>query len=176
VDELGPADRGIDPDSKQPDNNQAEARKTALWGSLMAGGAGVEWYFGYNNPHNDLNLEDFKSRDAMWDTTRYALEFFRQIPFHRMQPRDELVEGENAQCLAAPGEVYAIYLPEGGNVSLDLEASEGTFEVRWYNPRAGGELAEGSVHQVAGPGRKALGNPPIDEREDWVIAVRNARD
>ena len=30
--------------------------------SLMAGGSGCEWYFGYQYDHNDLNLEDFTAR------------------------------------------------------------------------------------------------------------------
>ena len=38
-----------------------------LWGNLMAGGAGVEWYFGYTFPHNDLNCENWRNRDHMWD-------------------------------------------------------------------------------------------------------------
>ena len=50
----------------------------------MAGGAGVEWYFGYNYTHNDLNCESWHSRDHMWDLTRYALEFFHgRLPFAR---------------------------------------------------------------------------------------------
>jgi hypothetical protein len=173
VDELGPADRGIDPDARQL-NNQAEARTTALWGSLMAGGAGVEWYFGYTNAHNDLNLEDFRSREAMWDTTRYALEFFRQIPFHRMQPHDELIEGDQAQCLAAPGEVYAIYLPNGGDATLDLGESEVRYEVKWYNPRNGGALQDGRVTAIAGTGKQDLGRPPSDEQQDWAVLLRKS--
>ena len=33
----------------------------------MAGGAGVEYYFGYSLPENDLLCEDFRSRDRSWD-------------------------------------------------------------------------------------------------------------
>jgi len=43
----------------------------------MAGGAGVECYFGYQLPENDLLLEDFRSRDQSWDYCRIALGFFR---------------------------------------------------------------------------------------------------
>ena len=31
-----------------------DVRKQTLWGNLMAGGAGVEYYFGYQLPENDL--------------------------------------------------------------------------------------------------------------------------
>ncbi|MEZ5397232.1 MAG: hypothetical protein R2724_31255 [Bryobacterales bacterium] len=45
----------------------------------MGGGAGVEWYFGHQYPHMDINMEDWRSRDRMWDQTRYALEFSGSI-------------------------------------------------------------------------------------------------
>ncbi len=53
-----------------------DIRKYCLWGNLMAGGAGVEYYFGYQLPEHDLNLEDFRSRDKSWDYCRIALDFF----------------------------------------------------------------------------------------------------
>ncbi|MGW8314835.1 MAG: DUF5060 domain-containing protein, partial [Bacteroidales bacterium] len=110
-DELGPAWMGIMPDAADP--NHDTIRKEALWGNLMAGGAGVEWYFGYNYAHGDLNCEDWRSRDRMWDQTRYALTFFqRYLPFPQMGNHDELTSP--GSCLAFPGKVYAVYLPEGG--------------------------------------------------------------
>ena len=53
------------------------ARKNALWGNIMAGGAGVEWYFGYKHPHSDLTCQDYRTRQKMWTQCRYALEFFQ---------------------------------------------------------------------------------------------------
>lgn len=35
----------------------------------MAGGAGVESYFGYQLPDNDLVAENFRSRDKSWDNS-----------------------------------------------------------------------------------------------------------
>jgi len=51
-DEIGPAGTGAKPDADDPEHN--EIRAEVLWGNLMAGGAGVEWYFGYRYAHNDL--------------------------------------------------------------------------------------------------------------------------
>ena len=53
----------------------------------MAGGAGVEYYFGYKLPQNDLVCQDFRSRDKSWDYCRIALNFFHQndVPFHEMK-------------------------------------------------------------------------------------------
>lgn len=35
-----------------------EVRRMTLWGTLMGGGAGVEYYFGYQFAENDLKCED----------------------------------------------------------------------------------------------------------------------
>jgi hypothetical protein len=44
--------------------------------------------------------------------------------------------------------------------------------VRWFDPRHGGALQLGSVHQVHGPGRVSLGQPPADTGQDWAVLVR----
>ena len=44
-----------------------DIRKLTLWGNLMAGGAGVEYYFGYQLLENDLVCQDLRSRDKSWD-------------------------------------------------------------------------------------------------------------
>ena len=66
---------GVKPDSDDPDHD--DVRRHALWSPLMVGGSGAEWLFGVGLPHNDTNCEDFRSRDQIWDQTRWALEFFR---------------------------------------------------------------------------------------------------
>ena len=183
LDEIGPAHTGVKPDADDPGHD--EVRKRHLWGNLMAGGSGVEWYFGYKFPHNDLNCEDWRSRDHLWDLTRYALDFFHQhLPFHQMQAADSLSSNPNDYCLAKPGEVYAVYLPDGGTTSLDLGDSKATFDVTWYNPRSGGlpsvghgnappnGRAAGSIRSITGPGEKPLGRPPADPDDDWVVLVR----
>ncbi len=139
----------------------------------MAGGAGCEWYFGYRFAHNDLNCEDWRSRQAMWAQTRYALEFFQQyLPFTEMRPADELVTGGKAWCFALPGKLYAVYLPEGGSARLRVE--EGTYTLKWYDPRRGGTLMAGSVPRITGPGTRGLGLPPQGENEDWAVLVERA--
>ena len=56
--------------------DQHTVRRQTLWGNVMAGGAGVEYYFGYKFPENDLLCEDWRSRDQSWDYCRICLEFF----------------------------------------------------------------------------------------------------
>ena len=169
LDEIGPADTGVKPDWDDFQHN--EVRTQHLWPHFMCGGAGVEWLFGYKYAHDDTNLEDFRSRDHMWDLTRYAVEFFEQhLPFVEMEDAHKLTPREDDFCLAKAGSVYALYVPTAER-GTELELPEGTFKVRWYNPRKGGKLSSGSVKEVSGPGHVSLGTPPGDEKLDWACVV-----
>lgn len=188
-DEQNPADMGVPPDpGYQGHSGEArqggkpytldDIRKLCLWGTLMAGGAGVEYYFGYQLPQNDLQCEDWRSRDRSWDYCRIALEFFRdqRLPFWEMANANARVgnpANDNTKyCLAKPGEVYLVCLPQGGATTLDLGDHAGRFSVRWFNPRAGGDLLRTEIGGVAGPGTVNLGPPPADPEQDWVVVVR----
>lgn len=159
-----------------------DVRRQTLWGTLMGGGAGVEYYFGYKFVENDLLCEDWRSRDRSWDYCRIALEFFHEneIPFWEMAPHDELVgQGANknsSYCLAKPGEVYLVYRANTNPTELDLTGHEGEFSVRWFNPRDGGNLLAAQVKSVTGGGKVSLGivtdKPVPPEEADWVAIVR----
>ncbi|MEQ1824770.1 MAG: DUF5060 domain-containing protein [Pirellula sp.] len=155
-----------------------DVRKLCLWGTLMAGGAGVEYYFGYKHPQNDLVCEDFRSRDKSWDYCRIALDFFVQnkIPIQEMENADLLVgnpSNDNSKfCFAKPGSLYLVYLPNGGSTELDLSNASGQFSVRWFNPRQGGDLSKGNVASVSAGSKVSLGEPPEDSSEDWLIVVQ----
>jgi len=176
LDEIGPADTGVKPDAN--DYWHDDVRSKHLWGNLMAGGAGCEWYFGYKFAHNDLNCEDWRSRDHLWDLTRYALEFFhRYLPFAEMTGHDELISIEDGYCFAKLGQIYTIYLPapEGptsGTTNLDLGKYSSTFTVQWYNPRIGGPLQTGTVTKITGPGPASIGSPPAETDKDWVALIK----
>ncbi|MGB3799514.1 MAG: DUF5060 domain-containing protein [Lewinella sp.] len=173
LDEVGPWFRGLDPDDAI-NNNQDSLRALTLWGNLMAGGAGVEWYFGANSPHNDLNLEDWRSRDGAYRWSAVARRFFEDyLPFWEMSPRNELTESETDWCLAKPGEVYAVYLPFGRPAKLDLSGTEGEFTVRWYDPRLGGDLVDVGEMVAADDGVVEL-VPPGDG--DWVALLQRRSD
>lgn len=201
-DEQNPAGLGVPPDAgyrghdgiavekKKPKGSKAEGnfqsepytrhdiRKFTLWGNLMAGGAGVEYYFGYGLPENDLKGEDFRSRDRSWDDCRIALDFFRQgkIPFAMMTSDNGLIGNEkdnhSKYCFAKKGEIYLVYLPDGGTAELDLSGTTGAFTLLWFNPREGGEMRKGSVTSVQGGGKVSLGQAPADVDEDWLVVVR----
>lgn len=152
-------------------------RKYTLWGNLMAGGAGVEYYFGYNLAQNDLVAEDFRSRDKTWDYCRIAIEFFQneKIPFWEMKNADELVgnyDHRNSHyCLASPGELYLVYLPEGGEATLDMTLAPGEYSLSWFNPREGGSPG---LEKNIGGGRPVVLTAP-SEGDDWLAVVRRQK-
>ena len=173
IDEPGDAQHALRPDN-DAGNSHVDGRKNALWGSLLAGGWGCEYYFGYGHAHSDLTLQDFRSRDQWWDVTRYALEFFAQndIPFWEMQNDNLVSSALDDYCFFQPGECYIAYLKNGGTTSLNLESVSASFDVEWFNPRAGGGLQAGPVVQVGGQGNRPVGQPPSQSGQDWIALVR----
>jgi len=170
-DEQSEASHGVVPDADDPTHDIP--RKFALWGNLMGGGSGVEWYFGHQFPHMDINCEDWRSRDIIWNQTRYALEFFQTyLPFWDMTPSDHLTSAEDAFCFAQEGEIYVIYLMNGGTTDFNLGKSNSEFEVKWYNPRHGGDLLTGKIKSLKGPGILNIGKAPKDKNKDWAVLIR----
>jgi hypothetical protein len=144
MDEAGTGALGVTTDDYDDNYNQDEARAT-YWATIAAGGDGVEWYFGYAEEQNDLNMEDWRSRDALWDYTRHAMDFFKtnRIPFWEMENANALTRSERDFVFAENGQLYVIYLPAGGGAALNLQEHTGTYTVDWYNPRTGGALQKG---------------------------------
>lgn len=173
IDESGGANQGIRPDN-DAGTSQDDGRKNTLWGTLLAGGAGNEWYFGYDHAHSDLTLTDFRSRDRWWDYTRYALEFFHDngIPFWEMSNVNAISSATDDYGFIKSGESYVVYLKNGGTTNLDLSNQTGVFEVFWFDPRNGGALQQGSVAVVNGGNSVSLGAAPNSPKLDWVILVR----
>jgi len=142
-------------------------------GKGMIGALNYLLYFGYKWAHNDLNCEDWRSRDHLWDLTRYALDFFGEhLPFTQMAHHDELTALPDDYCFARPGEIYAVYYPGGSITSLDLGDNSATFTVQWYNPRTGGPLKTGVMPAITGPGSPVIGSPPNSTDKDWVALIK----
>lgn len=182
MDEIGMWHTGAQSDSLTP--NHDSLRGQVLWGTLLSGAAGVEWYFGYNNRNHDLNTEDWRSRDRLWELTGYALDFFQKhLPYWEMQPSHGLMHTEGAYCYQKSGEIYAIYLPGNSQLSsssfesslLNLSGTENTFQVQWYDPLKGGELQLGSVKTIKGGGDISLGEPP-SANQDWVALLKPVKE
>lgn len=152
-----------------------DTRKFVLWGSLMGGAGGVEYYFGYKLPQNDLVCEDWRSRDRSWSFCRFAFDFFRNesIPVGEMVNADELIgnpkHDNSGYCLAKAGEIYLVYLPDGGSRPLGLAEVSGDLTLQWINPREGGAMSD--VVVVNGGVQKELLTAP-DSDGDWLAVVK----
>ncbi len=170
LDETGPHWKGIMPDSH--DANHDTVRTECLWGTLLAGGAGVEWYFGYRYPHTDLTCEDFRSRENWWKQSTTATSFVNGLPVERMKPANQLININKGYCFANPGEVYVVYLPaNSGELKLNLETDK-RYSVSWFNPRGGEKPVSGKVSAIRGKGQVSLGTPPSDPDKDWVVLIK----
>jgi hypothetical protein len=184
-DEQNPADMGVPPDpgymGHSGEGIQAgkpytmhDVRKSCLWGTVLAGGWGVEYYFGYKLPQNDLDCQDYRSRARSWDYGRILLDFFREnrIPFWEMTNANALVgnhANDNSRfCLAKTGELYLVYLPNGGDARIDLAGASGTFSLTWFNPREGGAAKTSGKATLDGGRTRTLTAPSAD---DWLAVI-----
>ena len=70
-------------------------------------------------------------RRAMGQTLRLA----ERLNLANMIPHGELVS--SGYCLADPANAYVIYLPEDGEVTVDLSAATGELAVEWIHPIEG---------------------------------------
>lgn len=169
VDEPGDHRYSLLPDKLNPDHDNA--RQNALWGALMAGAWGIEWYFGYENEHSDLTCEDWRSRDKMWDQCLHALHFFRQneLPYWDMEPRDQWTE--NDDFIFADQETHiVIYQKMGPKTPTTLQKINGEYTIRWFNPRTGQFI--GKPKKVAAKNSLRIDLPPVEQEKDWVVWVK----
>ena len=159
------------PDDEDP--KHFNARTNGLWGNLLAGGWGTEWYFGYQHPHSDLSCQDYRSRDLFWDMGVICIDFFAEndFPMTEMNSHNELISSKGDFCFAKEGDTYIALLKKGAG-QLDLKDHDGSYSVKWFDPRNGGTLHNGSVKSIKGNGMKSLGTAPNNPEKDWIVVVR----
>ena len=117
------------------------------WASILAGqGVGVR--------------DAEACRRAMGHARRYA----GRIDLAASRPAGELAS--TAFCLAVPGREYLVYLPDGGDATVDLSGVEGKLAVEWTHPITGQST---SGDAVAGGAKRTL-NAPFDG--DAVLYLR----
>ena len=167
MDEIGPWYSGSLSDDMDPAHDTL--RQEVLYGALMAGCWGVEWYFGWHTPQNDLNAEDWRTREKLWQQTRIALDLFRELPVERMRPLDGLVSDTPARVLAVPDSTYLIYLPKGGAPTLDFRGVGGAYTSTLIDPRTGQRNVGSPVGIVRGGTRAPVPSPPGEA--DWLLLL-----
>lgn len=82
--------------------------------SIYASGAYAYYY--YNNTAWDLIK--FDPEPPGWSRYTFLRDFLASIPYNEMAPADEFTN--RGFCLAKPGAAYFVFLPEGGDVELNL--------------------------------------------------------
>lgn len=110
-----------------------------------------------------LKLADRKQ--PRHDVIRQVWDFWETMPYHRMAPRQDLVD--NGYCLAEAGQHYLVYLESPGTVSVKVES--GPFTVLWINAkdpkdrRPGGRTTDGSKLKSPADG------------DDWLLQLLRAQ-
>ncbi|MFO0849598.1 MAG: DUF5060 domain-containing protein [Gemmataceae bacterium] len=132
----------------------ADNRRRLAWEMSMAGGyqttgerANIPTQGGWITGLGD---------DSMVMLAGYAkmVDFFTAFEWWKCDP-----QAGPGMVLAEPGRQYAVYLPKGGSVKLDVPA--GKFRGRWYNPRTG----EWS------PATPTNGEYTAPDADDWALLV-----
>lgn len=92
----------------------------------------------------------------------HMVDFFTSFEWWKTEPHDELVNSGD-YCLANVGETYAVYLPQGGSVSIRL--STGAYRSAWFNPSNGEWIA---LPVAKGP---IWNSPPSPDTHDWALLL-----
>lgn len=169
MDEVGPWQTGATPDALDPTHD--DLRRHVLWGALLAGAGGVEWYFGAHQPANDLTANNWRDYHGLWRQTRVAVEFvqsFNLPAFTSCGARS----GPGTYCFGDSSDTLLIYRYAPAPHKLDLTDLSGRFDIRWFDPLHGGAPHVGSRDHVDGGAERDLGQAPSAVPQDWVIVVR----
>jgi len=144
------------------DEPRPEQDRRGWWSAYMGGAV---WEVHTIQPY-DVPMSHWS---GTWKQLGGARAFMETLPFWRMQPQNERVTDGKAFCLAQPGQAYAVYLPEGGTVEVDL--MEGvSFDCAWWDPANGRDGEFRSAGRVAG-GRRRFAAPG---KGDWALRILKA--
>ena len=132
-----------------------------IWGV----GGNPEWVWkSFVRGHNPLFMDPYDHAvlgtgdPQQWEPLRRSLGHTRrlaeQVDLAAMAPHDELAS--TAYCLARPGDTYVVFLPEGGEVDVDLSGGPGMFRVEWIHPTDGTSTPGGPI---SGGDRRTLKSP-----------------
>lgn len=130
-----------------------------FWRHVIGGAASAR----FHRPDSGLGL----SKPAI-AAIKAARKLESLIRFWDVEPVDNLLsdrEVNEAYLAARPGVAYALYFPNGGSVSLDLQAAPGRFEVRWIDIGSG---EWGKRETIEGGTRTTLSAPAEGH---WAAAI-----
>jgi hypothetical protein len=157
-------------------SDSADALRRTAWDIYMAGGyqtAGESVRRGTNIwPDTGGGWMNGRGDDTQTMFLGYGhiVDFFTSFDWWKTSPHDELVNSGN-YCLSEPGSVYAVYLPHGGKLTIQL--APGTYRGEWMNAISGQRIP--LTEDVTGPSWTSPG-PPEDsawsDAHDWALLLR----
>lgn len=172
MDEIGIWHTGARPDKDNPTHQ--DMRTQVLWPALFTHASGVEWYFGYRYDNNDLDAEDWRSRDDLWRQTALAKAFFNTTQLETLASNCAVNSKQGYFCLTdETGSRAVMYVSDWQHSPLNLTLS-GRFKVRFFNPISG-QWTQHKQLLVVEPGKMLrLDGIPQPAQADWAIElIRN---
>jgi hypothetical protein len=157
-----------------PGSESADALRRTVWEIVMAGGyqtTGESARRGTNVwPDTGGGWMNGRGDASMTMLQGYAhmVDFFTSFEWWKAEPHDELVDGGN-YCLAKPGEIYAVYLPRGGKVTVRLQP--GRYAASWWNAGTGEKVTLPSVAVAA----SSWTSPAVAGGSDWALLLQRER-
>jgi hypothetical protein len=129
------------------------------WSAYVGGGV---WEVHVDKPYD----RPMSTWETAWNEIGGARVFMETLPFWEMKPQNALVTSGTALCLAKQGEAYALYLPSGGSVTVNL-AGGNSYDYSWWNPTNDkhGSFQDGGT---TGGGLQTL-EPPGSG--DWALRI-----
>src|SRR5581483_11565023 len=158
--------------AKGPGSESADVLRRTAWDIVMAGGyqtAGETCRRGTNIwPDTGGGWMNGRGDDTMTMFLGYGhmVDFFTSFEWWKTEPHDELVDN-GAYCLAKAGEIYAVYLPNGGKVTVKLEP--GKYDATFVSALSGDKI---SLPAAEGP---SWTSPEAPDRYDWALLLQRKR-
>ena len=158
--------------AKGSGSDSADTLRRTAWEIVMAGGyqtAGETARRGTNIwPDTGGGWMNGRGDDTMTMFQGYAhmVDFFTSFDWWKTEPHDELVDNGN-YCLAAPGEIYAVYLPQGGRVTVQLQPAR--YAATWWNAATGERVPLPSLLATA----PSWTSPAAPGSGDWALILQN---
>jgi hypothetical protein len=141
------------------DEPRPERDRRGWWSGYLGGGV---WEVHVGKPYD----QPMAAWEPTWRELGGARAFMESLPFWKMAPDNALVKSGRAFCLARRGEAYALYLPAGGTVAVEL-APGTTYEYAWWRPTNGidGSFQKGGS---VGGGEQRFAAPAGGE---WALRI-----
>jgi len=156
----------------EPPGDSADTLRRVAWDIAMAGAYGTagescrrgtniwpDTGGGWINGRGDDTMVMLKGYEHMVD-------FFTGFAWWTTEPHDELVNN-GAYCLAKPGENYAVYLPNGDDVTIQLEA--GNYEATWFGAFTGEKVL---LPAVTPSSEGTWTSPKAPDHLDWALLLQ----